>query len=242
MSTILLSPFFAISTIITTATVPIPTVPAQPEVPTVDTNVIYQTTEDDAQTYNVSSKVVEEDTSRDSYTIKEAPKPKPVAATPTAVSSKTTSIPIQNPALTQPVAQSSTAKNSVAASASGTTKERIVQLALQYKGVPYVFGGETPSGWDCSGYVKWVTANVTGINFNHGVSAEAHSQYTHEVARAAAQPGDFVVFSGTGGSEYHIGIYLGNGRMVHAPKPGDVTKESIIDWPGSSVRFYSLNG
>lgn len=241
MSTTLLSPIFAISTIISTATVPINTVSAQQEVPTVDTNVIYQTTEDNAQTYNVASDVTEENTSRDSYTVKEAPKP--VQATPTAVSSKTTSIPIQNPALTQPTAtQQSASQQTAATSASGTTKERIVQLALQYKGVPYVFGGENPSGWDCSGYVKWVTANVTGINFTHSVSAEAHSQYTHEVSRAAAQPGDFVVFSGTGGSEYHIGIYLGNGRMVHAPKPGDVTKESIIDWPGSSVRFYSLNG
>lgn len=237
MSTTLLSPIFAISTIISTATVPINTVPAQQEVPTVDTSVIYQTTEEDAQTYNVASNVTEEDTSRDSYTVKEAPKP--VTATPTAVSSKTTSIPIQHSALTQSTAAQQT---TTATSASGTTKERIVQLALQYKGVPYVFGGENPSGWDCSGYVKWVTANVTGINFSHGVSAEAHSQYTHEVTRAAAQPGDFVVFSGTGGSEYHIGIYLGNGRMVHASKPGDFTKESIIDWPGSSVRFYSLNG
>ena len=225
MSVTVLSPLIAISTIITTATTPISVLP-EPESTTqaLDLSSIYATDSENTQTFTASSDSVAADISRDSYTVTDPPAPEPApftSATAVTTTTPTTSIPVVPTAL------------------NGSTKEQIVQLALQYEGVPYVFGGATPSGWDCSGYVKWVTNQVTGIDFPHGVSSEAHSAYTHPVSRAEAQPGDFVVFY-SGASEYHIGIYLGNNKLIHASKPGDVTKISPI-WT-DSVAFYSLNG
>jgi cell wall-associated NlpC family hydrolase len=88
---------------------------------------------------------------------------------------------------------------------------QVFSVAKQYIGTPYVFGGSTPAGFDCSGYVMYVYAQF-GINLPHSVSGEA-ARGTR-ISTADAQPGDLVVMSG------HIGFYAGNGNIMDAPDSG----------------------
>ena len=91
------------------------------------------------------------------------------------------------------------------------------QIALRYLGVKYVWGGASPDGFDCSGLVMYVYAQL-GIQLPHFAAA----QYTmgQAVPRDQLQPGDLVFFDGLD----HVGIYIGGGQMVHAPQTGDVVK------------------
>jgi cell wall-associated NlpC family hydrolase len=106
----------------------------------------------------------------------------------------------------------------------------VVAIALQYLGVPYVWGGSSPSsGFDCSGFTSYVFAQV-GVYLPH----HAASQYGMGVPVPYDQlaPGDLVFFSGLG----HVGIYIGGGQFVHAPHTGDVVKiSSLGDRSGSYV-------
>ncbi|WP_294180006.1 C40 family peptidase [uncultured Schumannella sp.] len=97
----------------------------------------------------------------------------------------------------------------------------IVSIAMQYQGVPYVFGGSTPAGFDCSGFTMYVYAQV-GISLPHGSASQASGGT--RIAASAAQPGDLVVLDGGG----HIGIYLGNGQMIDAPYPGKTVQARAI--------------
>jgi cell wall-associated NlpC family hydrolase len=98
----------------------------------------------------------------------------------------------------------------------------VVPIALQYLGVPYVWGGSSPSiGFDCSGFIMYVFAQV-GVSLPH----HAASQWSYGVPVPYDQlaPGDLVFFSGLG----HAGIYIGGGQFVHAPHTGDVVKISSL--------------
>jgi cell wall-associated NlpC family hydrolase len=106
----------------------------------------------------------------------------------------------------------------------------VVSIALQYLGVPYVWGGASPStGFDCSGFVMYVFAQI-GVSLPH----HAASQYGYgvPVSRDQLAPGDLVFFDGLG----HVGIYIGGGQFVHAPHTGDVVKISSLyeDWYAST--------
>jgi cell wall-associated NlpC family hydrolase len=109
----------------------------------------------------------------------------------------------------------------------------VASVARQYLGVPYVFGGETPAGFDCSGLVKYVFAQF-GLNLPHSVRAQ-HNAGT-VVSREDARPGDIVVWNDFS----HDGIYTGNGIFIDAPKPGDRVKERPI-W-STNVHFVRLLG
>ena len=98
----------------------------------------------------------------------------------------------------------------------------VVGIALQYLGIPYVWGGSSPStGFDCSGFTSYVFAQV-GVYLPH----HAASQYGMgtPVSYDQLAPGDLVFFSGLG----HVGIYIGGGQFVHAPHTGDVVKISSL--------------
>jgi cell wall-associated NlpC family hydrolase len=121
------------------------------------------------------------------------------------------------PSAEQPAAPKAAAA-APAASASGGS---IVDVARQYLGVPYVFGGASPSGFDCSGLVMYVYGQF-GISLPHSSSAQGANGT--QVAASDAKPGDLVVIDG--GS--HIGIYTGGGNMIDAPMPGRVVNERPI--------------
>jgi cell wall-associated NlpC family hydrolase len=87
----------------------------------------------------------------------------------------------------------------------------VYNTALQYQGVPYVFGGDSPAGFDCSGFVMYVYAQY-GVSLPHSAAGQAAAGT--RIDRADAQPGDLVIMDG------HDGFYAGNGNILHAPYEG----------------------
>jgi peptidoglycan DL-endopeptidase CwlO len=97
-------------------------------------------------------------------------------------------------------------------------------IAARYLGVPYRWGGASPSGFDCSGLVMYVYAQL-GISLPHYTVAQYRMGVT--VSRSQLQSGDLVFFDGLG----HVGIYIGQNQFIHAPHTGDVVKvSSITGW------------
>jgi cell wall-associated NlpC family hydrolase len=104
----------------------------------------------------------------------------------------------------------------------------VIGIAMQYLGVPYSWGGSSPSGFDCSGFIMYVYAQV-GVSLPH--NAAMQYGYGTPVPRDQLQAGDLVFFNGLG----HAGIYIGNGAFIHAPHTGDVVKiSSLSGWYDST--------
>ena len=102
---------------------------------------------------------------------------------------------------------------------------QVVAIALQYLGIPYVWGGASPSqGFDCSGLTMYVYAQI-GISLPH--YAAAQYQLGVPVSKDQLQPGDLVFFRDLG----HMGMYIGGGNFIHAPHTGDVVKISPLSDP-----------
>lgn len=98
--------------------------------------------------------------------------------------------------------------------------EQAVNTARQYLGVPYVWGGTTPRGFDCSGLVQYVYKQL-GIN----ISRTSYTQVNdgRAVAKDELKAGDLIFFANSKGV-HHVGIYIGDGQFIHAPQTGDVVK------------------
>ena len=148
------------------------------------------------------------------------------AATPTT---GTTTGSASGAAFTDLLAASSTTVARAARATSGTplgsstsTGEALLAQAEEYLGTPYVWGGAQPGGFDCSGLIQY-SAKQLGITLPRTAAQQAKVG-TEVPSLDQARPGDLVVLSG--GS--HIGIYVGNGQMLHAPKTGDVVKISKV--------------
>lgn len=131
-------------------------------------------------------------------------------------------------------ASSSSSSTYTTPSASGKGAS-IVATAQKYLGVPYVWGGTSPKGFDCSGLVQYV-CRQNGISLPRTAASQRNAgKY---VSRADLQPGDLVFFK-SGGRVSHVGIYIGGGNMIHAPQTGDVVKVSSIN---STYRVNSYAG
>jgi cell wall-associated NlpC family hydrolase len=110
----------------------------------------------------------------------------------------------------------------------GVGHPQAAQIALQYLGVPYVWGGASPGGFDCSGLVMYVYAQL-GISLPHYTVAQWNA--TIPISSSEMQPGDLVFFDGLG----HVGIYIGGGQFVNAPHTGTVVRIDSMSNFGSFV-------
>jgi len=119
-------------------------------------------------------------------------------------------------------------RSSVRATRGKLPRERYgatVGIAEQYLGVPYVWGGASPNGFDASGLVTYVYAQV-GVSLPHYTVSQYCSAHAVHPARSKLQAGDLVFFYGLS----HVGIYMGHNEFIHAPHTG------------ASVRIESLSG
>jgi peptidoglycan DL-endopeptidase CwlO len=107
----------------------------------------------------------------------------------------------------------------------------VVGIAMHYLGVPYVWGGSTPRGFDCSGLVMYVYAQI-GVSMPH--SSYSQAAMGTPVSMSQLEPGDLVFFTGAS----HVGIYIGGGQFIHAPHTGDVVKISSLSGYYASA-FYT---
>lgn len=115
----------------------------------------------------------------------------------------------------------------------GWDSNAVLTEAVKYLGVPYVYGGSSPSGFDCSGLVQYVYARL-GVNLPRTDSAQrawAQANGT-QVGAADAQPGDLMWMPG------HVGIYAGDGMILHAPTPGDVVRVQSASY--ATFEYYRI--
>jgi len=121
---------------------------------------------------------------------------------------------------------------------SDTVQVQVVQTALQYLGVPYAWDGESPSGFDCSGLVKYVFAQH-GVMLPHASSLQF--RMGAQVPPDQLQPGDLVFFYGSTAPQ-HVGMYIGKGKYIEAPNFGEVVKISNLSFDSdyAGTRRYPL--
>jgi cell wall-associated NlpC family hydrolase len=101
----------------------------------------------------------------------------------------------------------------------------VIGAAEKYIGTPYCRGGQSPRCFDCSGFVKYVHAQK-GID----LPRTAHQQYkmAKKISKSEAVPGDLVFFKYKNGYVHHVGIYVGDGKVLHSPKRGQDVRISEI--------------
>jgi cell wall-associated NlpC family hydrolase len=113
---------------------------------------------------------------------------------------------------------------------------RVAMLARRYLGVPYLFGGADPSGFDASGLTMYVYAQL-GVELEHGATNQQKA--SRPVALSKLRRGDLVFF-GSASYSPHVGIYIGNGRMIDAPHTGAVVSRNSISSAWIGGRFLPV--
>lgn len=156
-----------------------------------------------------------------------------VAATPSASSTSTASSSAASSSVNTSTNTSTTSASSSASASQAPASNNssvsvsggsIASNAAKYIGVPYVYGGTSPSGFDCSGLIYYA-AKEAGISLPR--TSQAQSTLGSYVSVSDLKAGDLVFWGGVG-SAYHVGIYIGGGQYLHAPAPGQsVTIQSM---------------
>ncbi len=114
--------------------------------------------------------------------------------------------------------------------------QKVIDLAKEQLGKPYVWGAKGPSSFDCSGLMYYLFQNALGRNIG-GWTVPQESAGT-QISVNDAQPGDLLFWGGRGAT-YHVALYIGNGQYIHAPKPGDVVRTATLSgyfYPSFAVR------
>lgn len=138
-------------------------------------------------------------------------------------------------ASTNHVASSAAPSSAATSNVQNTGSVTGLATSLANNTIPYVWGGKTPAGFDCSGFVSYVFQHAAGISLpSYTVVMES---YVNKESVSAAQPGD-LLFWGTPGATYHVGIYLGNNQYASAPTFGQNVKVQTI----SSYFYPSFAG
>ena len=131
-------------------------------------------------------------------------------------------------AVPEPVAAAWMQRLQSVGSETGSVATQLIDTALGLVGVPYRKGGSSPQvGFDCSGFVRYVYAQTLGLVLPRRAAEQARA--ATPVAREELRPGDLVFFNTMRRAFSHVGVYLGDGKFVHAPSKGDRVKVSDLN-------------
>ncbi|MFI6578809.1 C40 family peptidase [Nocardiopsis sp. NPDC050513] len=142
--------------------------------------------------------------------------------------------PAPAPAHAAPAPAGGTAADRVHQALPWSAVESAIRAAESKKGAPYVWGGTGPNGFDCSGLVQW-SFRQAGVALPRVAHDQAAAGF--RIPYSHARRGDLVYWANTGGYVYHVGIYLGGGRMIDAPKRGDHVRERDVMAGARAVRL-----
>lgn len=125
--------------------------------------------------------------------------------------------------------------DSSGASSGSATGQQIVSKAQEYLGTPYVYGGASPSGFDCSGFVYYV---LKSLGYSPYRTPADQYKMGFSVSKSELQPGDIVFFSGNGSSITHVGLYVGDGQFIHSPNSRSTVSYSSLTSGYWSEHYY----
>ena len=149
---------------------------------------------------------------------------------------KSTGVTVSASALNGAASSNTSSNNTASSNTSSVSGATIAATAKKYLGTRYVYGGATPSGFDCSGYVSYVL-NSLGISVSRTLST-MYSKGT-AISKSALKPGDIVFFKNTYKTGLsHVGIYIGNGQFIHAPGSGKVVSYADLNTTYWTSHYY----
>ncbi|WP_373836091.1 NlpC/P60 family protein [Jeotgalibaca arthritidis] len=160
-----------------------------------------------------------------------------IAVTQTTTNNTTTNTTNNSPAISTPVIEEKVEViiEEKSAPSLPAPSGDVIGVAYKYLGVPYVYGGKTPSGFDCSGFTAYVFREAYGIEIGGWTGSQQYAG--SQISVSQSQAGD-LLFWGPKGSPYHVAISLGNGQYIHAPDEGGVVEVNSTQYftPSFAVR------